>query len=335
MRQGATIVPVLIEADVPSLSIVVPVYKSESTIRVLVDNLSKLTPEGGLEIILVDDGSPDAAGSVCRELLRKATVPITLVEHARNFGEHNAVLSGLRHARGSFVVTMDDDLQNPPDAAIKLYEHALNGKWDVVYARYDNKQHSRWRNAGSWFANRVADILLPKPKGLYLSSFRCMSSFLVRNITKYRGPFPYIDGLILQATDRISTLPVVHLDRGGGRSTYTLPKLIGLWLNMSTGFSLVPLRAAMFIGAALTILAAICAAGVIIQIITANEPPSLAAIGISLILLIGGVQSFLFGILGEYVGRMLLLSSRKPQAVVRSVSVSEQRPGKRTTRASR
>jgi glycosyltransferase involved in cell wall biosynthesis len=184
----------------PGLSIVVPVYRGAATIARLVDALSDLTPVGGLEVVLVNDGSPDNSDEVCRHLLTTAHVPLTYIEHARNYGEHNAVMTGLRHARGTYVITMDDDLQNPPEEVTRLYEHARLGNWDVVYTRYAVKQHEGWRNLGSRFANRVADQLLDKPKGLYLSSFRCMSEMVVKAVTRYNGPYPYVDGLIMHTT---------------------------------------------------------------------------------------------------------------------------------------
>ena len=158
--------------------------------------------------MLVNDGSPDNSGDVCKMLVQSATVPLTYIEHARNFGEHNAVMTGLRHARGAYVITMDDDLQNPPEEVIRLYDHARLGNWDVVYTRYGVKQHAGWRNLGSRFANAVADRLLDKPKGLYLSSFRCMSAFVVQAVTRYQGPYPYVDGLIMQVTQRIDSIEV-------------------------------------------------------------------------------------------------------------------------------
>ena len=124
------------------LSIVVPVYRGADTVGLLVDALSSLHPEGGIEVVLVNDGSPDASGAVCREILRKATIPVIYLEHARNFGEHNAVMTGLRHASGAFVITMDDDLQNPPEEVVNLYDHARKGNWDVVYTRYAVKEHA-------------------------------------------------------------------------------------------------------------------------------------------------------------------------------------------------
>ena len=155
-------------------------------------------------------------------------------------------MTGLRHARGAYVITMDDDLQNPPEEVIRLYDHARLGDWDVVYTRYAVKQHAGWRNLGSRFANAVADRLLDKPKGLYLSSFRCMSALVVQAVTRYSGPYPYVDGLIMQVTQRIDSIEVRHLPRVEGRSNYTLARLVRLWLNLATSFSLAPLRLAVY-----------------------------------------------------------------------------------------
>src|SRR4029077_9230270 len=173
-----------------ALSIVIPVYNGAKSIAGLVHALETLEIEGGHEIVLVTDGSPDDSLAVCRRLLGEARVPITLVNLARNFGEHNAIMTGLRHPRRAYVITMDDDLQNPPLEVMRLLEHARASGKDVVYTRYSVKHHAYWRNLGSRFANWVADVLMEKPKGLYLSSFRCMSAFLVEQVTRYEGPFP-------------------------------------------------------------------------------------------------------------------------------------------------
>jgi glycosyltransferase involved in cell wall biosynthesis len=302
------------------LSVVVPVYRGATTVASLVEALSRLTPEGGLEIILVNDGSPDNSDDVCRELLQTARVPLTYIEHARNFGEHNAVMSGLRYARGAYVISMDDDLQNPPEEVVRLFDHARNGRWDVVYTRYAVKQHDGWRNLGSRFANRVADVLLDKPKGLYLSSFRCMAALVVREVTQYTGPYPYIDGLIMQVTRRIDSIEVRHLPRQEGRSNYTLTRLVRLWLNLATSFSLVPLRLAVLAGAAMAALGAIGAVATIIEALFLNETPTGWASTMVVLLLIGGVQSMILGVLGEYVGRTFLTANGKPQGAIRMIA---------------
>jgi glycosyltransferase involved in cell wall biosynthesis len=300
------------------LSIVVPVYRGAATVGLLVEALSALRPEGGLEIVLVNDGSPDNSGEVCRALQRTATVPITYCEHVRNFGEHNAVMTGLRHARGSYVITMDDDLQNPPEEVVKLYDHARLGNWDVVYTYYAEKKHEAWRNLGSRFANWVADTLLDKPKGLYLSSFRCMSALVVREVTKYTGPYPYVDGLIMQVTQRISAIQVMHLERAEGRSNYTLRRLVRLWLNLATSFSVLPLRLAIYAGLLMGIFGLIGAATVIAEGLSGHTPSGWASM-MTTTLLVSGVQFLILGVLGEYVGRAFLSANGKPQGVLREV----------------
>ena len=312
------------ENQVPTygLSIVVPVYRGAATVGLLVDALAALRPEGGLEVILVNDGSPDNSAEVCQALLQSALVPLVYVEHSRNFGEHNAVMSGLRVARGAYVITMDDDLQNPSEEVLKLYDHARLGGWDVVYTRYAEKKHAAWRNLGSRFANQVADWLLDKPAGLYLSSFRCMSAELVRNVTRYQGPYPYIDGLIMQITQRIDSIEVKHLPRAEGRSNYTLRRLVRLWLNLATSFSLAPLRFAMLMGAAMSVLGTAGAVFTIIDALMDHERPSGWASTMTVILLVAGVQSMVLGVMGEYIGRTFLSANGKPQGIVRQVAHS-------------
>ena len=300
------------------LTIIVPVYRGAATIGKLVAAVSQLRPAGGIEIILVNDGSPDDSGDVCRRLAETATVPLTYIEHARNFGEHNAVMTGLRHARGAYVINMDDDLQNPPEELIRLYDHARLGGWDVVYTRYAKKEHEGWRNLGSRFANRIADSLLDKPRGLYLSSFRCMSAMVVREVTKYSGPYPYIDGLIMQVTQRIASIEVAHYARADGVSNYNMRRLVRLWLNLATNFSVLPLRLAIFAGAGMAALGFIAALIVIIEAIFLETPSGWAS-NMTLMLLIAGVQFMILGVMGEYLGRAFLSANGKPQGVVREV----------------
>lgn len=301
------------------LTIVVPVYRGANTIGRLVEALSALQPVGGLEIVLVNDGSPDNSSEVCRALVQQASVPLTYVEHARNFGEHNAVMTGLRHARGAYAITMDDDLQNPPEEVIRLYDHARLGNWDVVYTHYATKQHAGWRNLGSRFANAVADRLLDKPRGLYLSSFRCMSAMVVRSVTRYTGPYPYVDGLIMQVTQRIDSIEVQHLPRIEGRSNYNLQRLGRLWLNLATSFSLAPLRVAIYAGVFMALLGAAGAVATIGEVLIWHDTPSGWASTMTVLLLVGGVQSMILGVLGEYVGRTFLSANGKPQGTVRSI----------------
>ena len=302
-----------------ALSFVIPLYNSAATIASLVHDIEMLQVEGGHEVILVNDGSADATTEVCRDLVRTARIPITLVEHARNFGEHNAVLTGWRHAQGSHIVNLDDDGQNPPAEAVRLWQHASREGLDVVFGHYEVKQHSPWRNAGSWFTNRMTDWALDKPPGFYLSSFRCVSAFVTRQVVGYAGPYPYIDGLLLQVTQRIGSITVRHDVRRAGESGYTLRRLIRLWLSAWLNFSLLPLRAATAVGV-VTAIAGLVAFVFVVWLWLLDRGPAYGwGWVMATVLVFSGTQLVMLGLIGEYLGRMFLAVNQRPQSVVREV----------------
>ena len=301
-----------------ALSIVIPVYNGSGSIGELVRALEKLPIEGGHEIILVNDGSPDNSLQICCALVGSASVPTTLINLARNYGEHNAVMAGLRHTRGAHVITMDDDLQNPPEEVVRLLAFAQTSGKQVVYTCYDEKQHAIWRNIASRFANLVANFVLEKPKDLYLSSFRCMTAFVVHEITRYEGPFPYVDGLIFQTTYDIERLVVRHLPRETGSSNYTMRRLLRLWMSMFVNFSVMPLRISTITGFLLSAMGGIATAMVIAEALTSSPPAGWASL-MAALLLLSGVQLLILGIVGEYLGRLYLTTNGKPQSVIKEV----------------
>jgi undecaprenyl-phosphate 4-deoxy-4-formamido-L-arabinose transferase len=306
-------------ADTPALSFVIPLFHAAETIGGVVREIDRLVIDGGHEIILVNDGSRDRTSEVCRELLREVRVPMTVIEHARNFGEHNAVLTGWRHARGTHIVNLDDDGQNPPEEAVRLWRHAQEQGLDVVFGHYSAKQHSVWRNFGSWFTNRMTDWAVDKPPGFYLSSFRCVTAFVARQVATYGGPYPYLDGLLLQVTQRIGSIEVRHDRRRAGRSTYTLRRLLRLWLSAWINFSLLPLRLATALGM-LTAMAGLAGFAWVVYWRLTNQGPAFGWGSImAALLLFSGTQLILLGLIGEYIGRMFLTVNQRPQSVIRGV----------------
>jgi glycosyltransferase involved in cell wall biosynthesis len=325
-------------SDRPALSVVVPVYNGARTIGPLVEALRALDIAGGLEIVLAVDGSPDDSLEVAKKLAAAPGSPVTVLSLSRNFGEHNAVMAGLARARGDFVITMDDDLQNPPAEAKRLFEHCRDGGYDAVYTFYEDKQHEAWRNWGSRFTNWCADRLIDKPKGLYLSSFRCINAFVrERIVSSYDGPYPYVDGLIFQVTQNVGRLQVEHLARAGSASNYTLRRLLRLWLSMFLNFSVMPLRLATLFGLGFGFLGTVAAAIVIVEAILSDKPPQGWASLMVAVLVLAGVQLVVIGVIGEYLGRMFLAVNRKPQYLVREVHTREgvERPAADTSAGGR
>ncbi len=300
----------------PRISIVIPVYRGERTVGPLVRELhDTLAVRYDLEIVLVNDGSPDRSAEVCRDLAEQVA-GVRFVNLSRNFGEHNAVMAGLNHAAGDYVVIMDDDFQNPPSEVPKLIEKIRQG-YDVVYSQYAVKRHHPLRNLASEVNDRVAAVLLDKPRDLYLSSFKVLSRFVVDELVKYDGPYPYIDGLVLRVTRNYGRVLVQHEERRDGRSGYTLSKLLALYLNMFTNFSILPLRLASYAGL-LTSIVGLVLAGVFVvdRLAHPDSPAGWASVIVSLFI-VGGIQLFALGMIGEYLGRLFLQQNGRPQYVVR------------------
>lgn len=303
-----------------TLSIVIPVYNSEQTIRRLVEESIKFfSINYNLEIILINDSSVDNSETVCISLYEAYNTIVKFYSLAKNVGEHSAVMAGLRNISGDYIVIMDDDFQNPLSEVTKLVNKISENNYDVVYSYYKEKKHALFRNFGSWFNDKVANFMLKKPKNLYLSSFKILNKFLVNEITKYEGPFPYIDGLILQTTENIGKVEVEHIARKEGRSGYTLKKLISLWLNMFTNFSILPLRISIFTGLIFASIGLILGVKTAIdKFIDPNIPVGFASLLISTSIF-GGIQLIMLGMVGEYIGRIFLSLNKKPQYTIRKM----------------
>ena len=305
--------------SIKKVSIIIPVYNSSKTILLLVEKIHqeiKIYKE--LEIVLVNDGSYlDNSSEVCESIARKNPT-VKFINLSRNFGEHNAVLAGLNFCTGDCAVIMDDDFQNSPKDVYRLVDEIANGN-DVVFSKYTEKKHHFLRNLGSKVNNLFASIFLNKPRDLYLSSFKAMNRFVIDELVKYKGPYPYIDGLILRITQRFVSVTVEHVSRTKGKSGYTLSKLFSLWLNMFTNFSIIPLRLAVAFGFIFSVVGIVLALVFFIEKLNNPELPiGWTSLMVSIFLL-GSLQLFAIGMVGEYLGRMFLSTGGKPQFVVRSL----------------
>jgi len=300
------------------LSIVIPVYNSTDTIGRLVDELVKiLQVQINLEVILVNDDSKDASEDLCIQLHNKYPEILSLISLSRNVGEHNAVMAGLNYVNGDFTVIMDDDFQNPISEVIKLVNYIKDSNYDVVYTYYEKKNHAFYRNLGSDFNNRVANVMLRKPKDLYLSSFKILNRFTVNEIIKYTDPFPYIDGLILRVTSKIGKIKVEHHARLTGQSGYTFRKLIKLWSNMFVNFSILPLRISVILGHIFALFGFLFGLKTVIEKILNPDIPQGYSTIIVVVAIFAGIQLISIGMVGEYLGRLFLSQNKQPQYTVR------------------
>lgn len=305
-------------SDGYTLSIVVPVYRSARILPQLVAQIHAEMCKEGLsdrfELLLVNDASPDNSWQVIRSLA--AAHPfIRGISLRRNFGQHNAIMAGLNHAKGDFVVLMDDDLQHPPHAIGDIV-HALSKGYDVCYTNYLNRRHAAWKKLGSRFNDWIATHLLGKPEGLYLSSFKGLRKEVIREVIRYDGPYAYVDGLILDVTSSITTIDIEHQERHEGEGNYNLRRSISLWLKMATSFSVLPLRLATYAGFMLAASSLALIIFIVVQKFLHPELPRGWASLIATILLIGGIQTLCIGMIGEYLGRAYLKLNHKPQFII-------------------
>lgn len=320
---------------VPDVSIVVPVYRSAPILPRLCAETKAAMAAAGLgdrfELILVCDASPDESWSVIEQQAREHAF-VRGVHLRCNAGQHNATMAGLARVRGSRVVVMDDDLQHNPSYIPALLAELEKG-FDVCYTRFHNRQHELWKIAGSKFNDAVATIVLRKPRGLYLSSFKAMVRGVADEVVRYDGPYAYVDGLILDVTRRITAIDIEHAKRAQGQGNYDFVRSVSLWFKMATSFSIFPLRLLALGGSLLALVALGLMAYVIVLKIL---HPDIAAGWTSLmaaILLVGGMQLLGMGLIGEYLGRAYLKLNRKPQYVVRETVGPDAAVGARDDRA--
>tara|TARA_B100001057_G_scaffold498371_1_gene605143 strand:- start:2735 stop:3673 length:939 start_codon:yes stop_codon:yes gene_type:complete len=299
-----------------TISIIIPTYKGEKSLSDLVEELVNVFNEYKIEIVIINDCSPDnLTHNICLELCSKFSDKITYLKLSKNFGEHNAIMAGLRNCEGDIAIIMDDN-QIIPSEAVRLAEYTLKNKFDVVFCKYTEKKDSFLRNLMSKIANYSAEIFLKKPKDIYFSSFKAIKKDLINQITKYKGPFPYIDGLILSASNNLGSFEVTHSLRKKGQSSYTLGKLARHYANLITNFSTVPIHIFSIIGFFLTIVSFLFILSIIVEkILNPNLPLGYSTI-ISVIFFFSGVQMLFLGLIGEYVGKILKNVNKEEQYII-------------------
>lgn len=303
----------------PRVTVVIPVYCGASTVASVVNGVleyfhSSTTPG---EIILVDDGSPDESWVVLTDLCARFPEYVRAIRLMRNFGQHNAIMCGLRHARGDYIITMDDDGQHPPEEIPKLLRAMEETGADVVYGVPKERNHAPWRNLGSWLV--VSFYKWVFRTKVTPSAFRIMRRQVVEAILSYDLNYTYIDGLLAWNTDRITQVEVEHRPRSKGRSGYNLAKLFTLAMNLFTNFSLLPLQIVSATGFLVAIGGLALGFYYLLQRIFGGiAVPGYASIIVA-VLVLGGLQMLSLGIIGEYLGRVHLNMNRKPQYSVREV----------------
>lgn len=309
------------------ISFVIPCYNSQGTIGNIVERIDKTVKKmGGFdhEVILVNDCSTDNTFAVIQELCKKH-MHIKGISFARNFGQHSALMAGLRACKGEIAVCLDDDGQTPPEEAPKLIGKLQEG-YDIVFARYQQKKHNFFRNITSKINNWMIHKFLDKPDNIYLSSFIAIRAFIVKEVTRYDNPYPYMAGLLLRSSNNIANVDVKHQPRNAGKSGYSIKKLVKLWLNGVTSFSVKPLRIAMFIGVVLALFGFLA---VLFLFINKLMHPDVA-LGWSSIMatlsFIGGIILMVLGMIGEYIGRIFISLNKSPQYVIAQTrNIEEQR----------
>ena len=303
------------------LSFVIPCYNSQKTIGYVVSLINEVITEKNMfdyEIILVNDFSQDSTSTVIEEIARQ-NKNIIAINFSRNFGQHAALMAGFRHSSGDVVIYLDDDGQCPVNKIFDLIE-PLNNGFDVSMADYGVKKQSKFKNFGSKINDIMAEHLVGKPKKLQLSNFGALKRFVVDEIIKYQSCYPYIAGLILRTTSNIANVKMEENERKEGKSNYNLKKLLSLWLNGFTSFSVKPLRIASIAGVVFAFIGFIFGIYTIINKIFIN--PNIArgySTIVSLLTFFSGLVLMIMGMIGEYIGRIYICINKSPQYVIKNI----------------
>lgn len=302
----------------PGISIVVPVYRSEAMVRLLVDRLRAVCVQLAqpFEIILVNDGSPDDSWLEIAALAQEHP-DVHGIDLMRNYGQHNALLCGVRAAQYGVIVTLDDDLQNPPEE-IPVLLAKLDEGFEVVYGSPRQGAHGRYRRVASWLTKVVLQHGMGAANATAVSSFRAFRTPVRDAFDRYNSPDVSIDVLLTWGTTRFASVPVHHAPRASGASNYTFMKLVTHAFSLVTGFSLLPLQLATWLGFLFTLIGLAIAAFVLLNfLLRGGTVPGFTFLA-CLIAIFSGVQLFALGMIGEYLARVHFRSMGRPSYMIRA-----------------
>ena len=303
------------------ISFVIPCYRSTQTLPAVVASIQELMTtrdEYEAEIILVNDCSPDDTFGTIRQLTEQYDNVIG-VDIAKNRGQQNALMAGFRLASGDLIIGSDDDGQTPVESAFQLIDHLEEGNYDVVCARYVDRGHrSLFRRMGTWADRKMVKVFLEKPDDFNTAIYFVARRFVIEEIIRYDNPYPYWTGLLLRTTHNVGNVDVKQRDRLAGESGYNLRKLLGLWINGLTTFSIKPLRFATILGGLMAIIGFIIMIILVILRLASGFTVGWTSL-IATNILIGGLIMIMLGVIGEYIGRIYLSLNKEPQYVVRQV----------------
>lgn len=301
------------------ISFVIPCYGSENTIESVIDEIINVVSERiqyDYEIITVNDSSPDKVLSKLYSMAH-SNKKIKVIDFAKNMNRPGAVMAGLNNALGDYVVIMDDDGQCPMNCFWKLFEPIEKGH-DVSIAKYPERKQSAFKNFGTFINKKMTEFIINKPKDIEFTNFMILQSYIVKEIIKYKNPYPYFTGLLLRTTSDIVNIHMEERERISGSTTFTFGKMLALWVNGLTAFSIKPLRISSLAGVICAICGFICGIITIIRKLFSPEITIGWSSIIAVLLFVGGLIMLMLGMIGEYIGRIYISINNSPQYVIKN-----------------
>lgn len=299
------------------ISVIIPVFNSSENLEELSSQIDHNLKSFDYELVFINDASSDDSWGIITKIAQN-NQKVLGINLRKNCGQDNSILAGLRNSSGEIVVIMDDDLQHSPADIIKLVNACKNG-YDVCYANFITKKHSVIKNFGSRLNGFVARILLSKPKNIYLSPFKAIKKEIADEVIKYESPYTYIDGIILDITSNLAQVNVEHFERKKGRSNYTLKKSVSVFFRLFTGFSIVPLRIATYLGLVITCFGFALIFKYLYDFFILKDFVEGWTTIVILIIFFGGLVLTTLGLIGEYLGRTFLSINKKPQYSIKMI----------------